>query len=78
MIEALERECVHNSPTIPKVRSRYLSPSNSVNMSTTNTINNGQGSTTSHNFVPTIPAANTMAKYDIKLPIFNSNGLEDP
>ena len=47
-------------------------------MSNTNTVNSGQGSTTSQNFVSTVPTTNTMAGDDIKLPIFNGNGLEDP
>ena len=38
----------------------------------------GQGSPTSQNFVPNVPTVNTMAGDDIKLPIFNGNGLEGP
>ena len=82
MIEAPEWEHAYNSPTTPntllEVRSRDLSPSTSVNMSITNTINRGQGIPTIPNFVPTVPLANTMAGADIKLPIFNGNGLEYP
>ena len=42
-----------------------------------------QGSPTSPHFVPTVPTVNTvlvnpMTRTDIKLPIFNGNGLEDP
>ena len=47
-------------------------------MSSTNVVNSGQGSLTSPHFVPTIPKFNTMVVADIKLPIFNGNGLEDP
>ena len=65
-------------PAVQEVRSPDLSPSNSINISTTNTINSGQGSMTSPNFVSTIPATNTMAGVDIKLLIFNGNGLDDP
>ena len=57
---------------------RYLSPSNYVHTSNTNTVNRGQGSPNSQNFVPAVPLTNTMAGDDIKLPIFNGNGLEDP
>ena len=79
MTEAPECECAYNSPTtLPKVRSRDLSPSNSVNTSTTNTVNSGQGSQTNPNFVSIVPPANKMARDDIKLPIFNGNELEDP
>ena len=51
-------------------------------MSSTNAVNSGQGSLTSPHFVPTVPAFNTvlinpMDGIDIKLPIFNGNGLED-
>ena len=81
MTEAPEQEHGYNSPTTPhillEVRSRDLSLINSVNTSNTNTINSVQGSSTSQNFVSTIPAVNTMAGADIKLPIFNGNGLED-
>ena len=75
MTEAPEQECAYNSPTVPEVRSRDLSPSNSINTSNTNTVNSGQGSTTNQNFVPIVPTTNTMAGDDIKLPIFNGNEL---
>ena len=78
LTEAPEQERAYNSPTVPEVRSRDLSPSNSVNTITTNTINSRQGSSTSPNFVSTLPAANAMVGDDIKLPIFNGNGMEDP
>ena len=54
-----------------------MSPSDSVNTSTTNTVNSRQGSSTHPNFVPTVPPANIMDGANIKLPIFNGNGLED-
>ena len=63
--EAPEQERVHNSPTAPGVRSRDLSPSNSVNTSNTNAVNSGKGSPTSQNFVPSILVTNTMAGDDI-------------
>ena len=45
--ESPEQERAYNSPTTPEIRSRDLSPSNSVNTSNTNTINSGQESPTS-------------------------------
>ena len=52
-------------------------------MSSTNDVNRIQGIMTSPHFVPTITVVNTvpinpMAGNDIKLPIFNGNGMEDP
>ena len=52
-------------------------------MSSTNDVNSGKGSMNSQNFLPTTPAFNTTvvnpkARTNIKLPIFNGNGLEDP
>ena len=81
--KALEPEHVLNSPMVPEVRTREPYPSISVNTSSTNAVNRGQGSLTSPHFVPTIHAVNTvpvnpMAGTDIKFPIFNGNGLEDP
>ena len=60
-----------------------MSPSIYVNTSSTNIVNSEQGSPTSPHFVPTVPPSNTtpinpMARTDIKLPIINGNGLEDP
>ena len=80
--EALERERAYNSPTTlntsPDVRSRYLSPTNSINTSITNVVNSEQGSMTSQNFVSNVPTTNKMDGDEIKLPIFNENGLEYP
>ena len=78
-----EKKHVHNSPMVPEVRSPYQYPSISINTSSNNAVNRGQGSPTSPHFVPTIPTVNTvpinpMAGTDIDLPIFNGNGLEDP
>ena len=42
--EAPEQERAYNLPTVLELRSRDLSPSNSVNTSTINTVNNKQGS----------------------------------
>ena len=47
-------------------------------MSNTNAVNSKQGSPISQNFLPIVLATNTMDGADIKLPIFNGNGLEDP
>ena len=55
-----------------------MSLSDSINTSTTNTVNHEQGSPTSPNFVLSVPPTNTMARPDIKLPIFNGHGLEVP
>ena len=63
--------------TSPKVISRDLSPSVFVNTSSTNAINCRQGSLASQKFVSNVPTVNTMAGSDIKLPIFNGNGLKD-
>ena len=63
--------------TSPEVISRDLYPSAFVNTSSTNIVNSGQGSSTSQNFVTTVLAINTMDGSNIKLPIFNGNGLED-
>ena len=41
-------------------------------------MNNRQGSPASQNFCLNVPTANTMAGTDIKLSIFNGNGLEVP
>ena len=48
--EAPKHERVHNSPTVPEVRSRNLSPSIYVNSSSTNTVNSRKGSLTSPSF----------------------------
>ena len=76
--KALEPEHVLNSPMVPEVSTREPYPSISVNTSSTNAINRGQRSLTSPHFVPTnkVPI-NPMAGIEIKLPIFNGNGLED-
>ena len=80
--EAPDRECGYKSPTTlhtsPKVRYRDLSPSEFVYTSSTNAVNSGQICLNSQNFVSTVPTTNTMAGDDIKLPIFNGNGLEEP
>ena len=52
-------------------------------MSSTNDVNRIQGIMTSPHFVPIVPTVNIvpinpMVGTDIKLPIFNGNGLEDP
>ena len=60
LTEAPNPERGYNMPTSlrtsPEVRSRGLYPSAFVNMGINNTINSGQGSPASQNFVPTIPA----------------------
>ena len=55
-----------------------MSPSGFVNTSNTNTANSGQRSSGSQPFFPNVPGVNIMAGNNIKLPIFNGNGLEDP
>ena len=75
--ESWKQEHAYESPTVPEVRSRDLSPSNSLNTSNTNIVNSGQGSQTSPTFVMTVTSANTMVGDKIKFPIFNGNGLED-
>ena len=79
--EAPERERAYNLPTTmhtsPEIRLRDLYLSNSVNTSSTDAINSGQGSLTSQNFISTVPTTNTMVGANIKLAIFNGNGLED-
>ena len=64
--------------TSPKVRSRISYPSGFLYTSNTNCENSGQVSPTSQTFYPTIPRSNIMVGNDIKFPIFNENGLEDP
>ena len=75
-----KQERAYNSPTVPEVRSRDLSLSISINMTSTNAVNSGQGSPTSPNFLPTIQlvnitSINPMPRTNIKLPILNGNGL---
>ena len=41
-------------------------------------MNSGQGSSSSQNFVLNVPLVNKVDGTEIKLPIFNRNGLEDP
>ena len=62
----------------PYVRSRDLSLSAFVNTSSTNALKREKGSPNSQKKILTVPIANVMARADIKLPIFNGNGLEDP
>ena len=64
--------------TSPQVRYINSSPSGFVNTTNNNSGNSGQGSPTSQTFCPSITGVNIMAGNDIKLPIFNGNGLEDP
>ena len=64
--------------TSPKVISRNSSPISFVNQSNNNSGNNRQGTPTSQTFNPTVARTNIMVENDIKLPIFNGNGLEDP
>ena len=64
--------------TSPKVRSRNLSPSGFVTTSNTNVVNSEQESLTSQKLYLSVIVANIMAGNDIKFPIFNGNGLEDP
>ena len=73
--KAIDPERGYNSP---EVISRDLSPSAFINTSSTNIINSRQGSSAIQHFVSTIPIVNTMDEANIKLPIFNGNGLEDP
>ena len=75
--KALEQECAYKFPTLPKIILQGISPSDSINTSTTNTVNHEQGSPTSPNFVSNVPTTNTMLGAHIKLPIFNGKGLED-
>ena len=62
--------------TSPEVRSRNSSLSGFVNTSNTNAMSSRQGSLASQIFCPTVIGVNIMARNDIKLPIFNGNGLE--
>ena len=59
-----------------EVRFRNSSPSRFVNTTNNNSGNSGQGSPASQTFFPRVPRVNIMAGNDIKLSIFNGNGLE--
>ena len=61
-------------PTSPKVRDRNSSSSGFFNQSNSSGENNIQRIPTSR----VVPRTNIMVRNDIKLPIFNENGLEDP
>ena len=80
--EAPDIEYEYGTPTTPcrymEVISRNSSPSGFVNTTNNNRGNNRQGSLGSQTFFPNVPGVNIMARNDIKLPIFNGNGLEDP
>ena len=78
--KTLRRENEYNTPTTPctspEVRSRNSSPSGFVNINSTNDVNSGQGSPTTQKNFPSASRTSIMAGTDIKLPIFNGNGLE--
>ena len=67
-----------NPHTSMEVRSRKSSPSGFVNTSNNNFGNSGKWIPYSHTFYPAVPRTNIMARNDIKLSIFNGNGLEYP
>ena len=64
--------------TSPEVVFRNMFPSRLVNLNSTNTVNSGQGSLTTQKHSPSVLGSNIMPRIDIKLPIFNGNGLKDP
>ena len=64
--------------TSPEVRCRNSYPSGFVNQDNNTSGNIKQGIPTSQTFNPTLPRTNKMVENDIKLSIFNGNGLEDP
>ena len=72
-----EQEHPYNSPIVLEVRYPNLSPSNYANTSTINTINSRKESSTSPNYILTVPATNTKVVANIKIPIFKGNGLEE-
>ena len=78
--ETTDPEYKYDTPMTPRtsleVRSKKSSPSRFVNTSNTNCGNNGQGSLTSQKICLIVPRTNIMAGNDIKLLIFNENGLE--
>ena len=80
--EAPNPEYEYGTPTTLhtslKVRSRNSSHSGFSNISNNNCGNSGQGSPFSQTSYPIVPRTNIMAGNDIKLPIFNGNGLEYP
>ena len=64
--------------TSPEVRSRNTLPSGFSNHNNSNSGNSSQGNSTSGTCYLAIPKVHIIAGSDIKLPIFNGNGLEDP
>ena len=62
----------------PKVISRNTSSSCFSNQTNNNSGNRKHGTPTSGIFNLVVPRVNIMVGNDIKLPIFNGNGLEDP
>ena len=75
--EAPSSKCGYTIPTTPRtfpeVRSRNSSPSGFVNKSNNSHGNSGRGIPT----IQIVPRMNRITRNDIKLPIFNGNGLED-
>ena len=71
----------YGTPTNPRtssvVRSRNSSPSIFLNTSNNNSGNSGHGSPASQNLCPRAQGVNIMDGNDIKLLIFNGNGLEN-
>ena len=79
--EAPNIERGYNTPptlhTSQEVRSRDLPKSGFVNTSSTNTVNNRQGSWASQIVFLNVPLANTMLGANITLLILNGNGVEE-
>ena len=80
--EAALSECGNNTPESPRASPEEiytdLYPSKFVNTSNTNVVNRIQAIPARQTFLPYTPTVNIMVGFDIKLPIFNGNGLEDP
>ena len=69
---------VNYGSTLSELICRNSYPSGFVNTSNTNGVNRGQGSLTSHKKIIVVPIVNTIDANDIKLLIFNGNGVDDP
>ena len=78
-VETPISECNYTTPRASlEVRSKASSPERTINTSSTSVATSAQGSPHSLNCSLNIPDAKSMAGEDIRLPIFNGNGVEDP